>query len=54
MVFYDIPSERPDDEFLEVIIAQNFGQGVERDSIKSQLKTVFKLSNERAAREMKH
>ena len=30
MVAYDIPMDRPEDEILEAIIAQNFGQEVER------------------------
>ena len=54
MVVYDIPMDRPDDEILEAIIAQNFGQEVERDSIKSQLRPVFKFSNRRAARDRNH
>ena len=41
-------------EILEAIIAQNFGQEVERDSIKSQLRPVFKFSNRRAARDKNH
>ena len=54
MFVYDIPMDRPDDEILEAIIAQNFGQEVERDSIKSQLRPVFKFSNRRAARDRNH
>ena len=54
MVVYDISTNRPDDEILKAIIAQNFGQEVERGSIKSQLRPVFKFSNRRAARDRNH
>jgi Arginine methyltransferase-interacting protein, contains RING Zn-finger len=54
MVVYDIPMDRPNDEILEAIITQNFGQEVERDSIKSQLRLVLKFSNRRAARDRNH
>ena len=54
MVVYDIPIDRPDEEILEAIIAQYFGQELERDSIKSQLRPVFMFSNSRDARDRNH
>ena len=50
MVVYDIPTDRPDDKITEAIIAQNFGQEAERDSINSQLRRIFKFNNRRATR----